>query len=53
MADTTGREADLWPRAGGQSAGGRVGKENCSGDKMVGLLLPSSTAGALANIGVH
>jgi len=52
MADSTGRELTYGRALAGSLLIAAWVKKNCAADKMIGLLLPSSTGGALANIGV-
>jgi acyl-[acyl-carrier-protein]-phospholipid O-acyltransferase/long-chain-fatty-acid--[acyl-carrier-protein] ligase len=51
MADSTGRELTYGRALAGSLLVADWVQKNCAGDKMIGLLVPSSTGGALANIG--
>jgi len=52
MSDTTGKSLSFGEALTGAVLISDWVKANCAGQKMVGLMLPSSVGGALANIGV-
>ncbi|MGH7767876.1 MAG: MFS transporter, partial [Candidatus Binatia bacterium] len=52
MADSSGRELSYGNAAAGSLLLARWLKKRCAGESMIGLLLPSSVGGALANIAV-
>ena len=53
MADTTGAELTFGRALIGALLSARWIRENCSTETMVGVLLPASVGGALANIGIQ